>query len=82
MDEKEILGKVQELVCYVLGNDDIVLTETTALQDDIDGWSSLAQAQILTAIEQDFDMRFSLDDIISMNTIGDIIIAIRTAKNE
>ena len=75
MERSEVLAKVQEVFCDVLGNDDIVLTETTSAQD-VDEWTSLAQAQILTAIENELGIRFSLKDIMSLKTVGDIINAI------
>ena len=62
MERIEVLEKVQEIFCDVLGNDDIVLTETTTSQD-VDEWTSLAQAQILTAIENELGIRFSLKEI-------------------
>ena len=75
MERSEVLAKVQEVFCDVLANDDIVLTETTSAQD-VDEWTSLAQAQILTAIENELGMRFSLKDIMSIRTVGDIVNAI------
>lgn len=75
MERSEVLEKVQEVFCDVLANDDIVLTEATSAQD-VDEWTSLAQAQILTAIENELGMRFSLKDIMSIRTVGDIVNAI------
>lgn len=75
MNREETLAKVQEVFCDVLANDDIVLTEATSAQD-VDEWTSLAQAQILTAIEIELGMRFSLKDIMSIRTVGDIVNAI------
>ena len=72
MVRSEVLEKVQKVFCDVPGNDDIVLTETTSAQD-VDEWTSLAQAQILTAIENELGMRFSLKDIMSIRTVGDIM---------
>ena len=75
MERSEVLAKVQEVFCDVLGNDDIVLTETTTSQD-VDEWTSLAHAQILTAIENELGMRFSLKNIMSIKSVGDIVNAI------
>lgn len=75
MERKEVLEKVQEIFCDVLGNDDIVLTETTTSQD-VDEWTSLAQAQILTAVENELGIRFSLKEIMSVKSVGDIVNAI------
>lgn len=75
MERQEVLEKVQEVFCDVLGNDDIILKEETTAQD-VDEWTSLAQAQILTAIENEIGIRFSLKEIMSVKTVGDIVDAI------
>lgn len=75
MERQEVLEKVQEVFCDVLGNDDIILKEETTAQD-VDEWTSLAQAQILTAIENELGIRFSLKEIMSIKTVGDIVDAI------
>lgn len=81
MDIKEILVKLHDVVGHVLGDDDIVLAEATVLQD-LDGWSSLAQVQVLTAVEHEFGMRFTLKEIISIQTVGDIIRAISNSVEQ
>ncbi len=79
MERNEVLAKVQEVFCDVLGNDDIVLTESTTSKD-VDEWTSLAQAQILTAIENEMGIHFSIMAIMSINSVGDIVNAIIAAQ--
>jgi acyl carrier protein len=43
--------------------------------DDVELWDSLRHMEIITAIESDFDLEFSYEEITSMRSIG----AIRTA---
>lgn len=76
MERTEILAKVQETFCDLLNNDDIVLTETMG-PADIDEWTSLMQAQILTELEHVFDIRFSLMELMSIKNVGNILDAIQ-----
>lgn len=72
MERSELLIRIQEVFQDVLENDNIILEEHMTAAD-IDGWTSLSQAQILTAIEQDLGIRFSLMEIMSMKSVGQIV---------
>lgn len=71
MERSELLIRIQEVFQDVLENDNIILEEHMTAAD-IDGWTSLSQAQILTAIEQNLGIRFSLMEIMSMKSVGQI----------
>lgn len=77
MERKEILSKVQEIFRDVLDNEDVVLEEQMTA-NDIEEWTSLMQAQILTAIEQSMGFRFSLMEIMTMKSVGQIVDAIES----
>jgi alcohol dehydrogenase class IV len=52
--------------------------EESQLQDsygpgDLEAWDSLGQIQLITKIEQLFDLQFSVDDVMSINNISDIV---------
>ena len=38
--------------------------------DMVDLWDSLSQLRLVTSLEQEFDIRFSMDEIESIDTIG------------
>lgn len=71
MTKQEILAKMQDIFRDVLDNDDIVLTEETTAQD-IEEWNSLTQVQLITAIEQSFNIRFSLMEMMNWTRVGEI----------
>ena len=81
MDRIDLLKKVQETFREVLNNDDIVLVESMG-PSDVDEWNSLAQVQLLTELEHEFDIRFSLMELMSINTVGDIIEALLAHLSE
>ena len=66
------LDKLQEIFRDFFDDESLILKRDTS-QDDIDGWDSLAQVNIIVACESDFSVKFELNDIINLKTVGDII---------
>ena len=72
MERSEILEKVNAVFIDTLDNEDIVLTyETTA--NDVDDWDSLNHIQLVVAIEKQFKIRFTSQEIQSWNNVGEMI---------
>lgn len=76
----EPIQKIQEIFRDIIGRADITLkpTDTPA---DIDGWDSVAHINILAAIQDEFGIELTLDEISGFANAGDIIAAI-TAKTQ
>ncbi len=68
----DILPRLQQLFRDVLDNPSLVLTPASNA-DSIEGYDSLAHINILSAVEQEFDVRFELADILSLENAGDLI---------
>ena len=81
MDRSDIFKKVNEIFCDELDNDDIVLTdETTA--DDVEEWDSLSHVQLIVAIEKAFGIKFTSNEILSWNNVGELIDSIEKRLKE
>jgi len=48
-----------------------ITPETTP--DDVEGWDSVAQVELVMAVEAEFDVSLSLDEVASIASIGDIL---------
>lgn len=72
MSREELLAKVNEVIRDVLDNEDLVITEETEALD-VDGWDSLAHITIVATIEDEFDIKFAMDDVINMKNISQMI---------
>jgi len=48
------------------------LTDETG-PGDIPAWNSLGQLQIILKLERRFNIHFSVDDVIALNNIGELI---------
>ena len=75
MTREEILAKVEVIFRDVLGNDGIVLTEDT-VAEDIQEWTSLSHAQLVIAMENELNLKFSLREMMSWQSVGEIVSSI------
>ena len=72
MSEVETLSWVQDLVREELDDDGVVLSMNTAF-GDVRGWDSLAQVNIIVAIEKRLGRKFIADQIESIKVVGDLV---------
>ncbi len=71
-DEMVIKSMVYKLIS------DLFYTSESKLNDnlgpgDLNAWDSLGQIQLIAKLEQEFDIKLELDDMMSINNIADII---------
>lgn len=71
MDKKEIIDKIETIVANSVNHHDFIITEATK-PEEILGWDSLSNAMILTAIEQEFGIKFKFSDMIAWKSVGDL----------
>ena len=71
MNKQEIINKIEAIVATCVNHHDFVMTEETK-PDEITGWDSMANAMILTAIEQEFGIKFKFSDMIAWKTVGQL----------
>ena len=77
MNKDEILLKIQDIFRDVFDDDTLILSENTS-QNDIDEWDSLEQINIISTIEDEFDVEFEMDEITEFKNIGNLITAVHT----
>ena len=79
METEEILRELDTIFRDILKNENITLTpETTA--KDVDGWDSLTNMRLITAIEKHYNIRFGLREILKFNLVGDLCASIQAKK--
>lgn len=72
MDREEIFEKLQEIFADVFGDDDLEITEDTTAED-IEDWDSLTHITLINAVEDEFDMKFSMKQVIGMKNVGEMV---------
>lgn len=78
MDRSEIFDKIAEVAAVVLGVDVADISDETTF-DDLDA-DSLERLQLVTAIEDEFDLEIDDETLLSLNSVADAVDAIENAK--
>ena len=78
MDRSEIFDKIAEISADVLGVDVADINDETTF-DDLDA-DSLERLQLVTAIEDEFDLEIDDETLLSLNSVADAVDAIENAK--
>lgn len=78
MDRSEIFDKIAEVSADVLGVDVAEISEETTF-DDLDA-NSLERLQLVTAIEDEFNLEIDDETLLSLNSVADAVDAIEAAK--
>lgn len=80
MEHSEIFEKVADIASDVLGiNADEITEETTF--DDLDA-DSLDRLQLVTAMEEEFDIEIDDEKLELINSVAEAIVAIKSALGE
>ena len=80
MEHSEIFEKVADIASDVLGiNADGITEETTF--DDLDA-DSLDRLQLVTAMEDEFDIEIDDEKLEAINSVAEAIVAIKSALGE
>lgn len=80
MDIQTILNSLQEILCEQLGDEAQDITMDT-LTEDVEGWDSLFQMEVLGKLEVMYSIKFDYRDLASLESIGDIVNCIARKKN-
>ncbi len=68
----DILQRVNKVFKVIFEKEDLVVTEQTCA-DDIEGWDSLQHINLLSMLEQEFGLEFDIDEIVTMENVGDMV---------
>ncbi|GIL06947.1 MAG: hypothetical protein BroJett031_34670 [Betaproteobacteria bacterium] len=72
MTEEAILAAFTRILRDLLGDDSIVLTMDTQ-RSDVPDWDSFMYVNFIVAAEQELKIKFSVADVESFVTVGDIV---------
>ncbi len=72
MSREEVFERVNEVFRDVFDDDDITVGEETTA-DDIEDWDSLEHIHLIAAIEQEFKMKFTMGQVVSMKNVGEMV---------
>mgnify|MGYP003990740767 CR=1 FL=1 len=81
MRRAEIISKLNEIFEDIIDDGPVSLSDTT-IANDIGGWDSLTNIQLMVAIEKNLNIRFTSEEMQSFHNVGEIIDCILKKNNE
>jgi len=72
MTREEVLDKLNEIFRDVFDDDSIEVCDSTT-SADIEGWDSLEHINLVLAVEQEFDFKFEMGQVVSMKDVGEMV---------
>ncbi|MGN0514551.1 MAG: acyl carrier protein [Lachnospiraceae bacterium] len=72
MERNEYLEKINEIAKDVFDNDDAVITEASTA-NDVDGWDSLTHLELMTELEAEYRIKFTMSEIQNLADVGELI---------
>ena len=70
--EEKIYEKLNEILRDIFDDDDITVTPETN-SDSIEDWDSLEHINLVVAIEKEFGLKFSMDEVTGMQNVGEMV---------
>lgn len=81
MTREMVTEKVSDIFKEVFDDESLVISDHTAA-DDIEDWDSLMHISLITAIENEFNIKFRLKEVTSLQNVGETIDLIMEKINE
>jgi acyl carrier protein len=70
--DQELLNTFTRILRDLLDDETIELTKST-IRTDIPEWDSFAYVNFIVSVEMELDIKFSVADVESFETVGDIV---------
>ena len=72
MTRGEVFDGVQDIFRDIFDEDNMVISDTTS-SDKIEDWDSLNHINLVSAIEKEFEIKFSLGELITLKNVGAMV---------
>lgn len=72
MTENEVFEKLTRIFRRIFDDKRLVIDRNTTA-DDIDDWDSLEHITLISAVEKEFKIRFTMKEVSSMRNVGEMV---------
>lgn len=72
MTREEVYSTLNEVFRDVFDDESITVDDNTT-SDDIEEWDSLEHINLIAAVEQEFGMKFSMGQVVTMKNVGEMV---------
>ncbi len=80
MKREEFLKQLHMVFQDVFDDENMVITESTAAED-IAEWDSLMHITLISSVEDEFHVKFSMQEIMDMKNVGEMVDLIEQKLN-
>lgn len=77
MDRSSVTHQLNEIFEEIIDQGPVCLSDAT-VPADVNGWDSLAHIQLVVAMEERFDVKFTSEEILAWRNVGEMIDCILT----
>lgn len=71
MERAEVYSRLADVFRDVFDREVALADETTAA--DVPGWNSLNHITLIGAVEDEFDVKFPMKDVVGMKNVGELV---------
>lgn len=71
MTREEVYARLKDVFVDVFDREVQLSDNTTAA--DVDGWDSLTHITLIGTVEDEFDLKFPMKDVVHMKNVGDMV---------
>lgn len=72
MTREAIYERLNLVFQDVFDDEEIVVCDTTT-SDDIEDWDSLEHINLVAAVEQEFGIKFTMGQVVTMKNVGEMV---------
>ena len=72
MEREEVFERLNKVFRDIFDDESIVVTEETT-SSDIEDWDSLEHINLVVAVEQEFGMKFNMNEVTTMKNVGEMV---------
>lgn len=72
MTREEVFENLNKVFADVFDDESIIVNASTT-SDDIEDWDSLEHINLVAAVEQEFGMKFTMGQVVTMKNVGEMV---------
>lgn len=80
MDRQNVINQLNVIFEEIVDEGPVCLSEVT-VPTDVDGWDSLTNIQLVVAVEKQFDVKFTAEEILMWKNVGEMMDSIITKSS-
>ncbi len=81
MEKEEIYERLNNVFRDIFDDESIVVTAKTT-SNDIEDWDSLEHINLIVAVEQEFGIKFNMNEVTTMKNVGEMVDIIISRVNK